>query len=207
MSGLLQPRPWRCPRAPAAPSAVAFAPFPQLMLSCSQVCKRGSGTRRHQHPPICCRPVDRVAKFGNVHTLTLHFQGTFGSDQSEITFIGLKGDFSEVGTSCFPLGLPPAGGRGATRLAAPAGPPPALHARDRWKGAFAAHPPHSCSQAQTEPPTPRAPPSSHPLRTDPRSLPNTRSPAAQPARGGGGVRAAAGARGSPGARHEAGRTL
>jgi hypothetical protein len=38
----------------------------------------------------------RVAKFGSVHTLTLHFQGTFGSDQSEITFIGLKGDFSEV---------------------------------------------------------------------------------------------------------------
>ncbi|KIZ03840.1 hypothetical protein MNEG_4118 [Monoraphidium neglectum] len=37
----------------------------------------------------------QVAKFGSVHTLTLHFQGTFGSDQSEITFIGLKGDFSE----------------------------------------------------------------------------------------------------------------
>ncbi|KAI8468825.1 MAG: galactose-binding domain-like protein [Monoraphidium minutum] len=37
----------------------------------------------------------QAAKFNGVHTLTLHFQGTFGSDQSEITFIGLKGDFSE----------------------------------------------------------------------------------------------------------------
>jgi hypothetical protein len=32
-----------------------------------------------------------------VHTLTLHFTGTFGGgDQSEILFIGLKGEFSEV---------------------------------------------------------------------------------------------------------------
>lgn len=40
----------------------------------------------------CCR----VAKFNGVHSLDLHFPGTFGSDQCEIHFVGLKGEFSEV---------------------------------------------------------------------------------------------------------------
>lgn len=38
----------------------------------------------------------QVAKFNGVHSLDLHFPGTFGSDQSEIVFVGLKGEYSEV---------------------------------------------------------------------------------------------------------------
>lgn len=38
----------------------------------------------------------RVAKFNGVHSIDLHFPESFGADQSEIHFIGLKGEFSEV---------------------------------------------------------------------------------------------------------------
>eukprot|EP00879_Flechtneria_rotunda_P025864 GHRR01027518.1.p1 GENE.GHRR01027518.1~~GHRR01027518.1.p1 ORF type:complete len:110 (+),score=25.96 GHRR01027518.1:1068-1397(+) len=37
----------------------------------------------------------QVAKFNGVYSLDLHFPSTFGSDQAEIHFIGLKGEFSE----------------------------------------------------------------------------------------------------------------
>jgi hypothetical protein len=37
-----------------------------------------------------------VAKFNGVHSLDLHFPATFGSDQCEIQFVGLKGEFQEV---------------------------------------------------------------------------------------------------------------
>lgn len=42
--------------------------------------------------------VCRVTKFNGVHSLDLHFPATFGSDQCEIHFLGLKGEYSEVGT-------------------------------------------------------------------------------------------------------------
>lgn len=42
----------------------------------------------------------RVAKFNGVHSLDLHFPATFGADQSEIQFVGLKGEFSEVRVLC-----------------------------------------------------------------------------------------------------------
>lgn len=34
-----------------------------------------------------------------MHSLTLHFKGSFGADFTEIHFIGLKGDFTEVRAS------------------------------------------------------------------------------------------------------------
>eukprot|EP00877_Chromochloris_zofingiensis_P004677 jgi/Chrzof1/1420/Cz10g07110.t1 len=37
----------------------------------------------------------QVAKFNGVHSIDLHFPESFGADQSEIHFIGLKGEFSE----------------------------------------------------------------------------------------------------------------
>eukprot|EP00775_Hariotina_reticulata_P003144 gene3144-3421_t len=37
----------------------------------------------------------QVAKFGGLHSLDLHFPGTFGADQCEVHFVGLKGEFSE----------------------------------------------------------------------------------------------------------------
>ena len=37
-----------------------------------------------------------VSKFNGVHSLDLYFCGSFGADFSEIHFIGLKGEFSEV---------------------------------------------------------------------------------------------------------------
>jgi hypothetical protein len=38
----------------------------------------------------------RVAKFSGVHSIDLHFPGTFGLEQCEIHFVGLKGEYSEV---------------------------------------------------------------------------------------------------------------
>ncbi|WIA37737.1 hypothetical protein OEZ86_014615 [Tetradesmus obliquus] len=37
----------------------------------------------------------QVAKFSGVHSLDLHFPGTFGAEQCEIHFVGLKGEYSE----------------------------------------------------------------------------------------------------------------
>lgn len=42
----------------------------------------------------------RVAKFNGVHSLDLHFPATFGADQCEIHFVGLKGEYSEVREHC-----------------------------------------------------------------------------------------------------------
>jgi hypothetical protein len=39
----------------------------------------------------------RVAKFNGVHSIDMHFTGNFGADFTEISFIGLKGEFNEVG--------------------------------------------------------------------------------------------------------------
>ena len=38
----------------------------------------------------------RVAKFNGVHTLTLHIPENFGADHTTLTFIGIKGDLTEV---------------------------------------------------------------------------------------------------------------
>ena len=38
----------------------------------------------------------RVAKFNGVHTLILHIPENFGADHTRITFIGIKGEFTEV---------------------------------------------------------------------------------------------------------------
>ena len=45
----------------------------------------------HTHaPPL---NTQRPAKFSNVHSLTLHLKGAFSGTQSEVSFVGLKGDF------------------------------------------------------------------------------------------------------------------
>lgn len=46
----------------------------------------------------------RVSKFNGIYSLDLFFTGNFGADLTEIHFIGLKGDFSDVspGNSSFP---------------------------------------------------------------------------------------------------------
>ena len=38
----------------------------------------------------------RVSKFNGVHSIDLYLKGNFGADWTEVQFIGLKGDFSEV---------------------------------------------------------------------------------------------------------------
>jgi hypothetical protein len=56
---------------------------------------------RHQ------RTLDSVARFSGVHSVDLHFPATFGAEQCEIQFVGLKGEYSEVGTrssaECVPV--------------------------------------------------------------------------------------------------------
>ena len=42
--------------------------------------------------PLQCR----VAKFNGVHTLTLHIPENFGANHTTLTFIGIKGDLTEV---------------------------------------------------------------------------------------------------------------
>ncbi|DBA74816.1 hypothetical protein WJX79_007544 [Trebouxia sp. C0005] len=37
----------------------------------------------------------QVAKFNGVHTLILHIPENFGADRTRVTFIGIKGDFTE----------------------------------------------------------------------------------------------------------------
>ena len=53
----------------------------------------GPGWPESKIVPGACR----VAKFNGVHTLILHIPDNFGADHTRITFIGIKGDFSEVG--------------------------------------------------------------------------------------------------------------
>jgi len=53
----------------------------------------GPGWPESKIVPGACR----VAKFNGVHTLILHIPENFGADYTRITFIGIKGDFSEVG--------------------------------------------------------------------------------------------------------------
>ncbi len=50
-------------------------------------------------PPLQCR----VAKFNGVHTLTLHIPENFGADHTTLTFIGIKGDLTEVSLPLYPL--------------------------------------------------------------------------------------------------------
>ena len=45
----------------------------------------------------------RVAKFNGVHTLTLHIPENFGADHTTLTFIGIKGDLTEVRLPLCPL--------------------------------------------------------------------------------------------------------
>lgn len=45
---------------------------------------------------MCCR----VAKFSGVHMLTLHIPRNFGGDHTTVSFIGIKGEFSEVRCPC-----------------------------------------------------------------------------------------------------------
>ena len=77
------------------------------------------------------RSLRRVTKFNGVHSIDLHFPEAFHGDQTEIHFIGFKGEFSEVGRGRVggpagwqQLGMQlPWGGwsepRGAARLAGP----------------------------------------------------------------------------------------
>ncbi len=53
----------------------------------------GPGWPESKILPDACR----VAKFNGVHTLILHIPENYGADHTRITFIGIKGDFSEVG--------------------------------------------------------------------------------------------------------------
>lgn len=46
-----------------------------------------------------CAHAHRVAKFNGVHTLDILLSGSFGADCSEVHFVGLKGEFSEVGAA------------------------------------------------------------------------------------------------------------
>lgn len=49
---------------------------------------------------ILCGPNNnnRVAKFSSIRSLTLFFSENFGGDTTKISFIGLKGEFSEAST-------------------------------------------------------------------------------------------------------------
>lgn len=47
----------------------------------------------------------RVSKFNGVHSLDLHFPDNFGADATQINFIGLKGEFTEVAPSKLLTGL------------------------------------------------------------------------------------------------------
>lgn len=60
---------------------------PQLFLSFSF-----SFSFLFSEPQLACR----VAKFNGVHTLVLHIPDNFGADHTRITFIGIKGEFTEV---------------------------------------------------------------------------------------------------------------
>lgn len=84
------------------PTAAAAAPHPAVRLA-SAPRAPAHEARSSVTPP----PRRSPAKFSNVHTLTLHFQGTFGPSQSEVTFIGLKGDHTEVCTPPPPNSPPP----------------------------------------------------------------------------------------------------
>lgn len=42
----------------------------------------------------------QAAKFGGVHSLDIHFPGCFEGSQSEVLFVGLKGEWSEVSRGC-----------------------------------------------------------------------------------------------------------
>lgn len=44
-----------------------------------------------------------MAKFASIRSLTLFFSENFGGDTTKISFIGLKGEFSEVSSSYFQL--------------------------------------------------------------------------------------------------------
>lgn len=49
--------------------------------------------------------INRVAKFASIRSLTLFFSENFGGDTTKISFIGLKGEFSEVSSSYFSISL------------------------------------------------------------------------------------------------------
>ena len=65
----------------------------QEMKGWFDVAADGPGWPESKSVPGACR----VAKFNGVHTLILHIPENFGADHTRITFIGIKGDFSEVG--------------------------------------------------------------------------------------------------------------
>ncbi len=65
----------------------------QEMKSWFDAAADGPGWPESKLVPGACR----VAKFNGVHTLILHIPENFGADHTRITFIGIKGDFSEVG--------------------------------------------------------------------------------------------------------------
>ena len=72
-------------------------PFPAtpLPLILKRRCWRSAELRL----PLQCR----VAKFNGVHTLTLHIPENFGADHTTLTFIGIKGDLTEVSLPLRPL--------------------------------------------------------------------------------------------------------
>ena len=51
-------------------------------------------TRRLLHlPPFS--PACSAAKFNGVHSIDLHFPSNFGADHTSISFVGLRGEFTE----------------------------------------------------------------------------------------------------------------
>ena len=74
-------------------------PGPQLQTGADDVCAGPGlgcpGWRQNSDMPALLQC--RVAKFNNVHTLTLHIPDNFGAHHTTLTFIGIKGDLTEVG--------------------------------------------------------------------------------------------------------------
>lgn len=64
-----------------------------------QVC-RAKAARCHskaEHSHTLTNLLCSAAKFNGVHSIDLHIPSNFGADQTEIHFIGFKGEYSQVG--------------------------------------------------------------------------------------------------------------
>lgn len=46
--------------------------------------------------------INRIARFSNVHHLSIHISKNFGSENTKVYYIGLRGEYSEVSLSYSP---------------------------------------------------------------------------------------------------------